>query len=333
MKSKNTMQTTPTTAPANTNTNTEAALAPRYLSVGIAQVGCNFDPDLEKRVRTNLDTLELHAGIISYFHHPDLIVFPEVFIEGPETVRAAEVAEPIPEGPICQELMGVAKALGVWLIPGSLFEAGEDGKVYNTAIVISPEGEFVTKHRKLYPARPIEATDPGDGYCVFDIPGKGKVGLMVCYDGVFPEVARTLAWMGAEVIIKPALQTDAEGGLYASTAIWITRAVENQCYFINVNVAAPMGNGQSCIIDPEGRMIEELGRVEANTCAVLNLAEVYRVRQYGNWGGGATILKHWAYLGPKTFPCYEQGIENGEVFKTLTPTYAENPMEVQSYPK
>lgn len=187
----------------------------------------------------------------------------------------------------------------MWLIPGTLMEKGDDGNFYNTAIVISPEGKFVTKYRKMFPARPIEGSAAGKDFVVFDIPGKGRIGIIICYDGYFPEVPGTLAWMGAEIIIKPTFQSDAEGGERGTTAIWITRAMENQCYFIGVNVAAPMGNGLSCIIDPEGRILEKLGNVESYCTTVLDLDYVHRVREYGSLGGGFTFLKHWADLSAK----------------------------------
>ena len=77
--------------------------------------------------------------------------------------------------------------------------------VHNTALAISPEGEIVATYRKLFPWLPLETSVPGDTFTVFDIPGAGRFGLMICYDGWYPEVSRTLAWMGAEVILQPTL--------------------------------------------------------------------------------------------------------------------------------
>jgi formamidase len=185
----------------------------------------------------------------------------------------------------------------------------------------------------MFPARPIEPSEPGRSFTVFDIPDKGRMGLMVCYDHMFPEITRTLAWMGAEVIIHPSLQTDSEGGQRSETPVIITRALENQCFAISVNAAAPIGNGNSCIVDPEGRIVEKLGNVESFTTAVLDLDYVHRIRKYGGQGGGFTFLKHWATLSVDNYPPYVQGIRNGEVFKDIGLDWPEDPSKVKAYPR
>src|SRR6478735_6527252 len=90
------------------------------------------------------------------------------------------VAEPIP-GPTTERLCGLAREVGKWLVPGSIYERAEGG-VYNTALVISPTGELVATYRKLFPWRPLEGSLPGGSFTVFDIPDVGRFGLMICYD-------------------------------------------------------------------------------------------------------------------------------------------------------
>ena len=132
--------------------------AERLLAVAMAQLDCNFDPDLAKRVATNLGKITAYAHVIKALKNPDLIVFPEVCIQGPcDPVEYAKVAEAVPAGPTTQALMKLAKDLKVWLIPGTLLERADNGKLHNKLIVISPEGKIVAKYRKLFPARPIEA--------------------------------------------------------------------------------------------------------------------------------------------------------------------------------
>jgi predicted amidohydrolase len=112
-----------------------------------------------------------------------------------------EVAEPIP-GPSTEYFGRLAKQHNLYLVPGLLERDGE--LVYNVAVLIGPDGEIVGKYRKTcLPRGEVEGgIAPGSDYPVFDT-RFGKVGMMVCYDGFFPEVARELTNRGAEVIAWP----------------------------------------------------------------------------------------------------------------------------------
>jgi predicted amidohydrolase len=94
-------------------------------------------------------------------------------------------------------LRTLAAELRIWLLPGSFYERSDDGEIYNTAVLLSPEGEIAVAYHKLFPWRPYEHCRPGDRYVVADLPDLGRVGLSICYDAWFPEVARHLAWMGS----------------------------------------------------------------------------------------------------------------------------------------
>jgi hypothetical protein len=81
----------------------------RYLSVAIAQLDCNLDADIKKRLATNLGKLISYTQLIKSLRHADLIVFPEVFIQGPDGAHSHEMAESIPNGAITQALIKLAK--------------------------------------------------------------------------------------------------------------------------------------------------------------------------------------------------------------------------------
>ena len=133
-----------------------------------------------------------------------MVLFSELAPLGPRHHNA----EPLP-GPTETRLTELARETGLWLIPGSLFERvdGPDGSVvYNTMPVINPQGEIVARFRKLFPFRPYERdVAGGTEFCVFDVPGAGRFGVSICYDMWFPETTRTLAAMGAEVILHPTM--------------------------------------------------------------------------------------------------------------------------------
>jgi predicted amidohydrolase len=82
----------------------------------------------------------------------------------------------------------------------------------------------------MYPFEPYEqGVTPGEEFCVFDIPEVGRFGVSICYDMWFPETTRTLAWMGAEVILHPTMTGTIDRD--AELAIVRASAVTNQVYF------------------------------------------------------------------------------------------------------
>ena len=211
-------------------------------------------------------------------------------------------------GPQTDRLCDLARTARQWLVPGSMWEM-EDGKMYNTAVVISPDGDIVAKYRKMFPWLPYEAgTAAGDEFCIFDVPTVGRFGLCICYDMWFPEVARTLAWMGAEVIIQPTLTptSDRELELVMARA----NALFNQCYFVSINGIGTWGGGRSTIIDPDGRILQEAGTNQTFMTEMLDLDHTTRTREYGTLGLAQT-LKQLRDSGHK-FPAYgNKGVAEG----------------------
>ncbi len=238
-----------------------------------------------------------------------LIMFHELAIPGCEqfvTTDNRDVwsksAEPIP-GPITDQLCALARKTGVWLVPGSMYEQ-EGDKLYNTVMAISPEGKVVAKYRKMFPWLPYESgTSEGESFCVFDIPGAGRFGLCICYDMWFPEVARTLAWMGAEVILQPTLTPTSDREL--ELVMCRANAIFNQCYFVSVNGVGTWGGGHSTIIDPDGRILQEAGSNQTILTEIIDLDHVTRTREFGTIGLAQT-LKQLRDCG-HSFPVYAEG--------------------------
>ena len=225
--------------------------------------------------------------LLAHFPGTRLVVYPELHLVG-SRVRPAErdaeladAAEPL-DGPRVAELAALAGDLGVWLVPGSVCERGEDGALYNTALVLSPEGKLAASYRKIFPWRPREPYRPGDRFVVVDLPEHGRIGLSICYDAWFPEVARHLAWLGAEVIVNPVLTTTSDRA--QELVLARANAIVNQVFVASVNVAAPTGTGRSLVVDPEGRVRTEAGEADTVLTDVLDLSEVSRVRRYGTAG-------------------------------------------------
>jgi predicted amidohydrolase len=131
----------------------------------------------------------------------DLVVLGETLTFPGLGKKYHEVAEPVP-GPSTEYFGRLAKEHNMYIVPGLLERDGH--LVYNVAVLIGPDGQVAGKYRKVcLPRGEVDGgLAPGSDYPVF--PTRfGKVGLMVCYDGFFPEVARELSNRGAEVIAWP----------------------------------------------------------------------------------------------------------------------------------
>jgi formamidase len=263
----------------------------RTLSVAALQIAPVFrDPE-----RT-LDALaERAVGVRSTVPHAQLLILPELHIPAPpppledDDGYAESVATAIP-GAITARLSEVARRTGLWLLPGSLYERGEDGRLHNTAVVLSPDGELIASYRKVFPWRPHEASAPGDRFVTFDIPEVGRVGIAICYDGNFPETFRQLAWMGAEVVVQPTLTTTSDRD--AELVMARANAIFNQVHVVSVNAATPAGLGRSVIVDPEGLVRVAAGDGDELLTDVLDLDAVARVRRFGTAG----VSRMWEQL-------------------------------------
>ena len=152
----------------------------------------------------------------------DLVVLPEVVTYGSGSTYL-DVAEPIP-GPSTEYFGALAKKHGLHIVPGLVERDGP--LIYNVAVLIDPDGRIAGKYRKVcLPRSEIEAgVTPGHDYPVFDT-RFGKVGMMVCYDGFFPEVARELSNRGAEVIAWPVMG--------CNPMLGAARACENHVYVVS----------------------------------------------------------------------------------------------------
>ena len=223
----------------------------------------------------------------SNFEDVELVLSPELHLMALTSLLNSdglpseeELAVDIP-GELTERLGALASETGLWLIPGTVYER-VDGGVANTAVVFSPEGELVTSYRKCFPWEPYEQLVAGRQTVCFDIPDVGRFGIAICHDGAFPEIFRSLAWQGAEAIFQLTLTETSDRD--AETVIARANAIVNQVSVFNVNAAAPVGNGRTLVVDPEGAVRYEAGVGEEVVTAVLDLDQVKRVRERGSFG-------------------------------------------------
>jgi formamidase len=256
---------------------------------GLQTAGVPDDPEgtleqLERRVRS---LRELHDGVqLVLAPELHLMALPGLLDESGDTM--AERAVELP-GPLTDRLGALARETGLWLVPGSVWERGADG-IYNTAPVLSPDGELVTTYRKCFPWQPYETSRPGRSVVTFDVAGVGRIGLAICHDGAFPEIFRQLAWSGAEAILQVVLTGTSDRA--AEIVLARANAIANQVHVVSLNAASPVGNGRSVVVDPEGTVRYEAGAGEEVVTTVLDFDAVTLVRERGSFG----INRLWEQL-------------------------------------
>lgn len=252
-------------------------------------------------VASNVEMMKLKLNItMSLYPWVEMVVFSELCGYGPLTHTASEIP-----GEFEREMQAMAKKHNIWLLPGSIFEKSH-GKIYNTATVINPEGEIVTRYRKMFPFYPYEVgVTPGSEFCVFDVPGVATFGVSICYDMWFPETVRTLAVMGAEVILHPTMT----GTIDRDIELSIVRAMAavNQCYFFDVNGLESGGNGRSIVCGPDGRVIYQAEGNEEIFPLELNIDRVKRSRELGVLRLGQPLKSFRDHIGQ--FSIYQPGAQ------------------------
>ncbi|WP_130904026.1 carbon-nitrogen hydrolase family protein [Pseudomonas sp. Sample_22] len=208
-----------------------------------------------------------------------LIMFPESHLMGfPSAESVAQVAEPL-DGPTVSAIVAAARERNIAVVVGTAER--DNGRFYNTTLLITPEG-IALKYRKTHLwASDRGVFEAGDRYATCLWNGV-RVGLLICYDIEFPESARALAQLGAELLLVTNGNMDPYGPTHR-TAI-MARAQENQAFALMVNrVEEGDGGllfaGGSALVDPLGTLLFEAGREEGQFAVELDLNRLTAARQ------------------------------------------------------
>lgn len=211
----------------------------------------------------------------------ELVVLPETATTGftPDcsTEELWDLVSEVP-GPVTEPVQQVARDLGVHVCVGTYERGPQRGTVYNASVLIDPDGEVVGVYRKTHPFC-TEHVDgggwvtPGDTVTVVDTP-LGKIGMIVCFDGDYPELSRIQAVQGAEVILRPS-------ALLRSADIWEltsrARAYDNHVFVVGANAtgidaAGVLYFGNSHIVTPVGHIVAKAASHEGWVSARLDPA-------------------------------------------------------------
>ena len=227
----------------------------------------------------------------------DMVILPEMFSCPYNTKNFPIYAEK--EGDYSYKFLSdISKRNNIYLIAGSIPEK-EDNNIYNTSYVFNRQGEKIAKHRKIHlfdidiknkqTFRESDTLSAGDKVTVFDSEF-GKIGLCICYDFRFPEIARLMVDKGAKAIIVPASFNMTTGPAHWDI-MFRSRAIDNQVYTIGCSPARDydysyISYGHSLIVSPYGDILCELDEKENFITYDIDLDYVDEIREQ------LPLLKH-----------------------------------------
>src|SRR2546425_5125021 len=194
----------------------------------------------------------------------ELLVLPECAIPG-YMFESAEEALPLAEevpGPSSEVLERESRRLGMHVVCGLLERDGD--ALRNAAVLVGPDGLIGTYRKTHLPFLGVDRfVVPGDELRVYETP-LGRIGIEICYDLRFPEVTRTLALKGADIVAHP---TNFPMAAKVQTeVITLARAAENRVYLLTANRVGKERWGEFCgwsqIVDPFGKRLAEAGETE-----------------------------------------------------------------------
>ena len=245
-------------------------------AIQVAPVQGPLSPEV---VRKNLDKCVDFTRRCVDATGAELVVLPETATTGftPDcsTQELWDLVSEIP-GPVTEPVQQVARDLGVHVCLGTYERGPERGVVYNSSVLIAPTGEVVGVYRKTHPFC-TEHVDgggwvtPGDTVTVVETP-LGRIGMIVCFDGDYPELSRIQAVQGAEVILRPS-------ALLRSADLWDltsrARAYDNHVFVIGANAtgidaAGVLFFGNSHIVTPVGHIVAKAASHEGWVSARLD---------------------------------------------------------------
>ena len=243
------------------------------MRIALAQIASGPEKDANLRRMLAMTEEAARAGA-------RLVLFPErAMANPPPGQELAPLAEPL-EGPFVTALAEAARRHGLAVVAGMFEPAPGERQVFNTVVVLGPDGRRVGAYRKihLYDAfgfRESERIRAGDGdTLVFALDGI-TFGVETCYDVRFPELTRYLAGLGAQVVLLPSAWL--HGHLKEShwEVLVRARAIENTVYVAATGMTGRQFSASSMLVDPMGVPVARAGEAEA---VVVGEADPERVR-------------------------------------------------------
>lgn len=224
-------------------------------------------------------------------YHADFVCLPEMFACPYETKNFPVYAEE-EGGPLWTALSGLAKEFGIYLSAGSVPERTPEGKIRNTAYVFDRQGNQIAKHSKVHlfdidvkggqSFKESDTLTPGDHSTVFETEF-GIMGLCICFDFRFPELARRMALDGAKAIFVPAAFNMTTGPAHWEV-MFRSRAVDNQVFTFGTapardKMASYHSWGHSIAVSPWGTILNQMGAEAGIQVTEIRLEEADEIRE------------------------------------------------------
>lgn len=253
----------------------------------IAAIQMNSTPDVDRNLAQARGLLDEALK-----DDPNIVVFPENMLlfsgRSDDYRKHAQTAR----GPLMVILQEWSAEADIWLLAGSLPMKAPGGKIYNSSIFFSPEGDIYARYDKIHlfdvdvPGdqnyRESDDVEPGKKVVTTETPW-GVLGLSICYDIRFPELYRKLSSSGAHTLMIPSAFTATTGKAHWDI-LTRTRAVENQCYVVAPGQTGSPYPGREChghsrIVDPWGRVVAERPAGIGVVMADLDYGNLFEIRE------------------------------------------------------
>ncbi|MCI3944119.1 formamidase [Pseudomonas syringae] len=275
--------------------------SPNGVVIGLAQLAL---PDPHTREALWAQTQKV-VGMVAKARRSnpvmDLIVFPEYSLHGLSMSTAPEIMCSL-DGPEVMALREACKEHRIWGC-FSIMEANPHGNPFNSGLIVNDLGDIRLYYRKLHPWVPVEPWEPGDlGIPVCDGPRGSTLALIICHDGMFPEMARECAYKGADIMLRTAGYTAPIRHAWKITNQ--SNAFTNLMQTASVCMCGSDGTfdsmGEAMFVDFDGTvMAEGGGRADEIVCCELRPDLVREARVH--WGVENNIYQfgHRGYVAVK----------------------------------
>jgi predicted amidohydrolase len=219
---------------------------------------------------------------------PEYMMFYTSFSQSP--AKLASLAETV-NGPFVKSIANAAKENSIQVV-GTFYEKSKKkNRVYDTSFLVNKSGKIISKYRKihLYDALGFRESDkmtPGSKIANPIRTSVGKLGMLICYDLRFPEMSRSLAVAGSEVLVVPSAWVQGKSKEDHWITINKTRAIENGCYVIAPDQVGNIYCGRSIAVDPYGKILLDMKKRQGIGMVNISLDKVKQTRK------GLPLLKN-----------------------------------------